>query len=99
MRDINDPALLFGGDVDGWRNATETFNVTLELVRRGCTEEQIGKIRGGNLLRVREGVERVAAASSATLRQARKLFARAVAVAVRKAISFVLSCEPMTCPD
>ena len=58
-----------GGGVDGWRNATETFNVTLELVRRGYTEEQIGKIWGGNLLRVLEDVERVAAASSATMRE------------------------------
>jgi membrane dipeptidase len=52
-----------GGGVDGWRNALETFNVTLELVRRGYTEEQIAKIWGGNLLRVMEQVERVAAAT------------------------------------
>jgi membrane dipeptidase len=30
-----------GGGVVGWNNAAETFNVTLELVRRGYTEEQI----------------------------------------------------------
>jgi len=53
-----------GGGVDGWRNASETFNVTLELVRRGYSEEQIAKIWGGNLLRVLEQVERVAAASA-----------------------------------
>ncbi|MDZ7632712.1 MAG: dipeptidase [Gemmatimonadaceae bacterium] len=58
-----------GGGVDGWRSATETFNVTLELVRRGYTEEQIGKIWGGNLLRVMEAVERVAASSAQTMRQ------------------------------
>ena len=58
-----------GGGVDGWRNATETFNVTLEMVRRGYTEEQIAKIWGGNLLRVLEQVERVAASSAATMRQ------------------------------
>ncbi len=57
-----------GGGVDGWRNAGETFNVTLELVRRGYTEEQIGKIWGGNLLRVMEAVEKVAASSSATMK-------------------------------
>jgi len=57
-----------GGGVDGWRNATETFNVTLELVRRGYTEEQIAKIWGGNLLRVLEQVERVAASSAAVMR-------------------------------
>lgn len=49
-----------GGGVDGWRNASETFNVTLELVKRGYTEEQIAKIWSGNLLRVMEQVERVA---------------------------------------
>jgi membrane dipeptidase len=58
-----------GGGVDGWRNATETFNVTLELVRRGYTEEQIAKIWGGNVLRVMEAVEKVAASSAATMRQ------------------------------
>jgi membrane dipeptidase len=49
-----------GGGVDGWRSASETFNVTLELVRRGYTEEQIAKIWSGNLLRVMERVEQVA---------------------------------------
>jgi len=50
-----------GGGVDGWNNAAETFNVTLELVRRGYTEEQIDKIWSGNLLRVMEQVRTVAA--------------------------------------
>jgi membrane dipeptidase len=50
-----------GGGVDGWDSAAETFNVTLELVRRGYTEEQIAKIWSGNLLRVWSDVERVAA--------------------------------------
>lgn len=49
-----------GGGVVGWRSADETFNVTLELVRRGYTEEQIAKIWSGNLLRVLERVEQVA---------------------------------------
>ena len=49
-----------GGGVDGWNSAAETFNVTLELVRRGYTEEQIGKIWSGNLLRVLEDCERIA---------------------------------------
>jgi membrane dipeptidase len=49
-----------GGGVEGWMNATETFNVTLELVRRGYTEEQIEKIWSGNLLRVLDEVQRVA---------------------------------------
>ncbi len=50
-----------GGGVDGWDGADETFNVTLELVRRGYTEDQIGKLWSGNLLRVMEQVQRVAA--------------------------------------
>ena len=49
-----------GGGIDGWNSAAETFNVTLELVRRGYTEEQIGKSWSGNLLRVWGEVERVA---------------------------------------
>ena len=50
-----------GGGVDGWNQASETFNVTLELVRRGYSEEQIAKMWSGNLLRVMREVERVAA--------------------------------------
>lgn len=49
-----------GGGVSGWNDASETFNVTLELVRRGYTEEQIAQLWGGNLLRVMRDVERVA---------------------------------------
>lgn len=49
-----------GGGVDGWDDASETFNVTLELVRRGYTEEQIGKLWSGNLLRVLDEVQAVA---------------------------------------
>ena len=49
-----------GGGVEGWSDASETFNVTLELVRRGYTEDQIGKLWSGNLLRVMERVEAVA---------------------------------------
>src|SRR5690606_27857363 len=41
-----------GGGIEGWNDASETFNVTLELVKRGYTEEQIGMIWSGNLLRV-----------------------------------------------
>ena len=41
-----------GGGVDGWNSAAEAFNVTLELVRRGYNEQQIGKLWSGNLLRV-----------------------------------------------
>jgi membrane dipeptidase len=47
-----------GGGVDGWRDATETFNVTLELVRRGYSEEDIRKLWGGNTLRVMDDNQR-----------------------------------------
>jgi membrane dipeptidase len=50
-----------GGGVTGWNDASETFNVTLELVRRGYTETQIAQLWSGNLLRVMEQVEKVAA--------------------------------------
>ena len=54
-----------GGGVEGWDDASETFNVTLELVRRGYTEEEIGMLWSGNLLRVLDEVQEVAAAIQA----------------------------------
>ena len=50
-----------GGGLDGWNDASETFNVTLELVRRGYTEEEIGMLWSGNLLRVLDEVQAIAA--------------------------------------
>ncbi len=50
-----------GGGVDGWDDASETANVTLELVRRGYTEEQIAQLWSGNTLRILREAERVAA--------------------------------------
>lgn len=49
-----------GGGIDGFDNASESFNVTLELVRRGYSEKDIIALWGGNLLRVMEQVESVA---------------------------------------
>ncbi len=49
-----------GGGVDGYDNASESFNVTLELVRRGYSERDIVALWGGNVLRVMEQVEQVA---------------------------------------
>ncbi|MDX1315487.1 MAG: dipeptidase, partial [Eudoraea sp.] len=49
-----------GGGIEGWKNASETFNVTLELVKRGYTHEQIEKLWGGNLLRVLDEVQEIA---------------------------------------
>ena len=49
-----------GGGLVGWNDASESFNVTLELVRRGYTEAQIGQLWSGNLLRVLDEVQRIA---------------------------------------
>lgn len=49
-----------GGGIEGWEDASETMNVTIELVRRGYTEEQIEKLWSGNLLRVLDEVQAVA---------------------------------------
>jgi membrane dipeptidase len=52
-----------GGGIVDWFHAGETFNVTLELVRRGYSRDDIEKLWGGNLLRVWREVEEVAAES------------------------------------
>ncbi|MEE9365056.1 MAG: dipeptidase [Cellulophaga sp.] len=49
-----------GGGIEGWSDASETFNVTLELVKRGYSEEEIEKLWSGNLLRVLDEVQVVA---------------------------------------
>ncbi len=49
-----------GGGIEGWKDASETLNVTAELVRRGYTKEEIEKIWSGNLLRVLDEVQKVA---------------------------------------
>ena len=48
-----------GGGIEGWSDASETFNVTLELVKRGYTEEEIEQLWSGNLLRVLDEVQAV----------------------------------------
>lgn len=49
-----------GGGVAGFNDHSEALNVTIELVRRGYSEEDISKIWGANLLRVWREVEKVA---------------------------------------
>ncbi|MGB5820554.1 MAG: dipeptidase [Saonia sp.] len=49
-----------GGGIEGWSDASETFNVTSELVKRGYTEAEIEKLWSGNLLRVLDEVQQVA---------------------------------------
>jgi membrane dipeptidase len=46
-----------GGGIDGWEDASETANVTRELLKRGYSEADIAKLWGGNLLRVWRAVE------------------------------------------
>jgi len=49
-----------GGGIKGWNDASETFNVTLELVKRGYTKNEIAKLWGLNLLRVLDEVQKFA---------------------------------------
>jgi membrane dipeptidase len=49
-----------GGGIPGFNDHSEALNVTIELVRRGYSDEQIDKIWGGNLLRVWREVEKAA---------------------------------------
>ena len=49
-----------GGGIFGWNDASETLNVTAELVKRGYTEDEIEKLWSGNLLRVLDEVDAVA---------------------------------------
>ena len=49
-----------GGGIEGWSDASESYNVTLELVKRGYSEEEIAKLWGENLLRVLDRVQEVA---------------------------------------
>lgn len=41
-----------GGGIEGWNTAEQTLNVTLELLRRGYTEAEIGMLWSGNVLRI-----------------------------------------------
>ena len=49
-----------GGGIEGWQDASETFNITLELVKRGYTEKEIAQIWSGNLLRVLNQTQKIA---------------------------------------
>ncbi|MEK9612842.1 MAG: dipeptidase [Flavobacteriaceae bacterium] len=48
-----------GGGIEGVFDASEVMNITIELVKRGYTEEQIAKIWGGNLIRVFKDVQAI----------------------------------------
>ena len=49
-----------GGGIEGVFDASEIMNITIELVRRGYSEDQIEKIWGGNLIRVFKEVQAIA---------------------------------------
>lgn len=49
-----------GGGIEGVFDASEVMNITIELVKRNYTEEQIEKIWSGNLIRVFNEVRAVA---------------------------------------
>jgi membrane dipeptidase len=46
-----------GGGVEGCNDASQMPNITIELVKRGYSQEDIRKIWGGNLMRVMKEVE------------------------------------------
>ncbi|MCG8469731.1 MAG: dipeptidase [Gemmatimonadetes bacterium] len=50
-----------GGGIEGWADASETLNVTIELVRRGYSEAEIRKLWGENTLRIWRAAEDLAA--------------------------------------
>ena len=50
-----------GGGIIGWEDASETMNVTSALRERGYSESEISKLWGGNLLRVLNEVQEIAA--------------------------------------
>ena len=52
-----------GGGVEGCNDVSEMGNITLELVKRGYSENDIKKIWGGNFMRVFREVEKVAKGS------------------------------------
>jgi membrane dipeptidase len=49
-----------GGGVNGCKDVSEMKNITVELLKRGYNKEEIGKIWGGNFLRVFKEVEKLA---------------------------------------
>ena len=50
-----------GGGIVGWNDASETINVTAALRERGYSDSEIEKLWGGNLLRVLDEVQEIAA--------------------------------------
>jgi membrane dipeptidase len=53
-----------GGGIDGCRTVADMKNITIELLRRGYSKKDIGKIWGGNAMRVLRQVEAFSASTS-----------------------------------
>jgi membrane dipeptidase len=49
-----------GGGFTGWHDASESANITAELIRRGYDRQAIAALWGGNFLRVLRIAEEVA---------------------------------------
>ena len=47
-----------GGGIEGWSNASQTFNITNSLLRRGYSKDEVNKIWSENLLRVWKNVSK-----------------------------------------
>ncbi|WOX07252.1 dipeptidase [Microbulbifer pacificus] len=54
-----------GGGVAGWNDASQTASVTEELLKRQYTDEEIAQLWSGNLMRVMDEVQAVAASLQA----------------------------------
>jgi membrane dipeptidase len=50
-----------GGAIKGWADASQSPNITAELVRRGYGHAEIAALWGGNFLRVMRAAEAAAA--------------------------------------
>jgi membrane dipeptidase len=49
-----------GSGIEGFDDASEALNVTIELLKRGYSEDDIIKIWGGNFIRVWRAAEKAA---------------------------------------
>ena len=49
-----------GSGIEGFDDASEALNVTIELLKRGYSEDEITKIWGGNFVRVWKAAEKAA---------------------------------------
>ncbi|AIR90169.1 pyoverdine-tailoring dipeptidase-like protein PvdM [Pseudomonas cremoricolorata] len=56
-----------GGGIDGWNDVSESRNVTAELLQRGYSEADIGKLWGGNFLRTWAQVQQAGQSPSSSV--------------------------------